>query len=81
MHRFAATISTALVATTLLGATDPAAYAQQRKRPDTETFLQQSPRVGEPIPDVTGYDEQGEPFPLRARLRGSYTVLVFGCLT
>ncbi len=81
MHRFSATMSTVLVATTLLAATDPAGYAQQRERPDNETFLHQSPRVGELIPDVIGYDEQGEPFPLRARLRGSYTVLVFGCLT
>jgi len=38
------------------------------------------PGPGEPLPDVTIYDDQGEEFQLR-RLKGEHTVLVFGCLT
>lgn len=37
-------------------------------------------RVGTMLPAVTVFDEQGKPFST-ARLRGSYTVVVFGCLT
>lgn len=36
--------------------------------------------IGTPLPDVTVFDEQGKEFKT-ASLRGSYTVLVFGCLT
>jgi cytochrome oxidase Cu insertion factor (SCO1/SenC/PrrC family) len=38
------------------------------------------PAVGTMLPTVTAIDEQGEKFST-ASLRGSYTVLVFGCLT
>ena len=38
------------------------------------------PAVGTMLPAVTAIDEQGEEFST-ATLRGSYTVLVFGCLT
>ncbi|MFQ5741116.1 MAG: hypothetical protein ACE5JX_19105 [Acidobacteriota bacterium] len=43
-------------------------------------FEEEAPQVGEPLPDVTVLDSRGQPFPLR-NLKGSYTVLVFGCLT
>ncbi|GIW92258.1 MAG: hypothetical protein KatS3mg110_0299 [Pirellulaceae bacterium] len=43
-------------------------------------FDRRSPAVGEPLPDITIYDAEGRPFSL-SRLRGHYTVLVFGCLT
>jgi hypothetical protein len=43
-------------------------------------FERQAPRVGEPLPDVELLDAAGNPFHLRA-LRGSHSVLVFGCLT
>ncbi len=36
--------------------------------------------VGNPMPDLSVYDASGNPFSL-ADLKGSYTVLVFGCLT
>jgi len=36
--------------------------------------------VGQQMPDVTVYDENGEKFPL-SRAKGKHTVLVFGCLT
>lgn len=35
---------------------------------------------GEPFPDVTIYDAEGEEFQTR-ELRGDYSVLVTGCLT
>ena len=39
-----------------------------------------SPRLGEPLPDVSGLTVDGEPLSLKA-LKGDYKVLVFGCLT
>ena len=39
-----------------------------------------APDVGEMIPNVTVLDEHGDEFELW-RLKGKYTVLVFGCLT
>lgn len=38
------------------------------------------PAVGTMLPVVSAYDEQGNEFST-ATLKGSYTVLVFGCLT
>lgn len=38
------------------------------------------PVVGSKLPDIQAFDEQGQVLSL-ASLRGSYTVLVFGCLT
>lgn len=38
------------------------------------------PQVGTTLPSVTVFDERGEPFSTD-RLRGHYSVLVFGCLT
>ena len=38
------------------------------------------PKPGTMLPDVSVYDEQGKRFSTSS-LRGSYTVLVFGCLT
>ncbi|MBT3268726.1 hypothetical protein HN371_16345 [Candidatus Poribacteria bacterium] len=36
--------------------------------------------IGRPLPDVTVVDADGRPFTLSA-LRGSYSVVTFGCLT
>ncbi len=36
--------------------------------------------IGQTLPELTILDADGQPFPL-ARLRGRYSVLVFGCLT
>lgn len=43
-------------------------------------FERTAPAIGEPLPQVELYDARGKPVRL-AELRGSYTVLVFGCLT
>lgn len=40
----------------------------------------QLPSVGTPLPDLTVYDASGKKFNL-TELKGSYSVLVFGCLT
>ncbi len=35
----------------------------------------------EPVPKVTAYDAKGNAFRLDERLKGHYSVVVFGCLT
>ncbi len=52
----------------------------QRMQQKEKQFLKESPLIGEPLPDVTVYSLDGEPF-TTANLRGHYTVLTFGCLT
>ena len=49
------------------------AYSQQRGSG-------RIPAVGSELPSVTVFDEQGNEFSTSS-LRGSYSVLVFGCLT
>ena len=44
-------------------------------------FEAAAPRIGEPMPDLTLYDDRGRDAPLRELLQGHYTVLVLGCLT
>jgi len=56
-----------------------AAHGQRRQRGEAD-FLKEKPAVGEPLPDVTVYDENGKEV-RTASLRGHYTVLTFGCLT
>ena len=43
-------------------------------------FEERSPGVGQPLPDVAAWDADGQPLRLSS-LKGSHTVLVFGCLT
>ena len=52
----------------------------QRQRGPRANFERTAPKVGEALPDATGYDAEGKEFKL-SRLKGSYAVLVFGCLT
>ena len=52
----------------------------QRPRGPRANFERTAPKVGEALPDATGYDAEGKEFKL-SRLKGSYAVLVFGCLT
>ena len=40
-----------------------------------------APKIGEPLPDVTVFNEGGDPINLREMAQGHYTVLVLGCLT
>lgn len=43
-------------------------------------FELRGPEVGAPLPDIQLFDENGQPVSL-ASIKGSYSVLVFGCLT
>ncbi len=45
-----------------------------------QRFEKEAPKVGQALPEVTAFDEKGQPFRL-GQLKGRYTVLVFGCLT
>ncbi|MCK5944088.1 MAG: hypothetical protein KAI24_19035 [Planctomycetes bacterium] len=65
----------------LLLALAPIASAQQSMVDDmNRRFASRSPKVGEPLPDATGFTMTGAPFSLRDT-RGKLTVLVTGCLT
>ena len=43
-------------------------------------FVEKAPTLGEPFPNLTVYNAEGESFDL-ARLRGNITVVTFGCMT
>ena len=45
-----------------------------------ERFEAAPPAIGDPMPALSAYDEDGGALEL-ASLKGSYSVLVFGCLT
>lgn len=49
-------------------------------RAGSSSLEQAGLKVGQQMPDVTIYDENGEKFPL-GRVKGKHAVLVFGCLT
>jgi peroxiredoxin len=46
----------------------------------SERFEARTPAIGDPMPDLSAYDEEGGKFELSS-LKGGYSVLVFGCLT
>lgn len=50
--------------------------AQQRR----DQFAKNLPAVGAQLPEVEIFDERGQILPTE-KLKGSYTVLVFGCMT
>lgn len=56
------------------------AQAQRGGGGMSQRFSQNSPAVGERLPDVTAYDEDGNKFNLR-EIKDNYSVIVFGCLT
>ena len=37
--------------------------------------------LNQPVPEVTAYDAEGNPIAFREKMRGGYSVVVFGCLT
>jgi cytochrome oxidase Cu insertion factor (SCO1/SenC/PrrC family) len=69
-----------LAANLLLFSIISPAIAQRGSPPRDRAGSAVLPAVGTMLPTVTAIDEQGEKFST-ASLRGSYTVLVFGCLT
>lgn len=56
-------------------------FAQGPGSRNSEAFDASPPKMGEMIPNVSAYDSSGEDIELRDHLNGTYTVLVFGCLT
>ena len=51
-----------------------------RMERSNQRFLEVDPKLGDPLPDVTGYHENRQPVSL-SDLKGRYSVIVFGCLT
>lgn len=65
------------------GSRDFLVPGQQRPRragPEADFPASFPLKIGDALPNVSGYDSAGKPFPLQ-NLKGHYTVLVFGCLT
>ena len=58
----------------------PGEGGQSGRSQVSTAFKRSSPGIGEAIPDVTVYTADGKKFST-SQLKGSYTVLVFGCLT
>ena len=54
--------------------------SSDRQRGPGDVLAKSGLKVGDPLPKVFAYDDKGNEFQLR-RLKGHYTVLVFGCLT
>lgn len=54
--------------------------AQPSVRQPNATFPQVTNLQGQELPEVSVFTAEGKPFST-AKLRGRYTVLVFGCLT
>ena len=63
-----------------LGFAQPVAPEDGFMQARTERFEATTPAIGDPMPDLSAYDGDGRKFELGS-LKGSYTVLVFGCLT
>lgn len=47
----------------------------------TANFEAVAPDIGDAMPDVLVYDDEGMPHRLPELLRGHYTVIILGCLT
>ncbi|GAB4144730.1 MAG: hypothetical protein Tsb009_16550 [Planctomycetaceae bacterium] len=63
----------------------PECQAQTRKKaPSSRQSLSRNfsrgPKVGAQLPDLSAFDANGKPFKL-SQLKGSHSVIVFGCLT
>ena len=63
-----------------LGFAQPIAPRDDFMQARRERFEATTPAIGEPMPELSAYDGDGGKFELGS-LKGSYTVLVFGCLT
>jgi len=49
-------------------------------RDGADQLIRAGLEIGTPLPDLTAYDANGQPFKL-SQLKGHYSVIVFGCLT
>lgn len=71
----------------LSGVVNSVAWGQQNTKrfenfykPSPEDFVTSKPAVGDPFPQVTIYDPDGQPFETGG-LKGQYTLITLGCLT
>ena len=53
----------------------------QAQPPLIERFEAEAPKVGEPLPDITVYDDLGNLVNIRELANENYKVLILGCLT
>lgn len=51
-----------------------------RFRQGADLLMRAGLKIGDSLPNLTAYDADGNPFKL-SRLKGHYSVIVFGCLT
>ena len=79
MKIFMSVILLAVLAVIMIAAFRPASVLAQRRRMP-QMLDDDDLNVGDPLPALTVLSDTGEPFPL-VSLKGSYAVLVFGCLT
>ena len=56
-------------------------FAQLRNGPPMPGFDKSAPKIGEPLPDLSIFDDKGNPVNLRELASENYKVLVLGCLT
>ena len=61
--------------------TGTSALQAQMQAPPTVAFEAMAPKVGEALPDITIYDDLGNPVNIRDLAPENYKVLVLGCLT
>lgn len=67
----------------LLGVSNSAPVTSQEGGgpPFMQAFEEGPGQIGEQLPDITIFDDQGNPVNLRELATENYTVLVLGCLT
>jgi hypothetical protein len=73
LRRFFAAVS-------LMAILFPAEAPAQRSKKKDQDFIKAPPVVGDSLPVLEVHTPDGKPFST-SEVRGSYTVLVFGCLT
>ena len=76
-----ATLVLALIATPLMSNAQQGQRGPGGPSGDMPRFLEEGPKVGEQLPDLTIVDDMGMPVNIREITKGNYSVLVLGCLT
>ncbi len=75
------TVAVAIVAAPSLGNAQQGQRGPGGPSGDMPRFLDEGPKVGERLPDLTIVDDMGMPVSIREITKESYSVLVLGCLT
>ncbi len=80
MKKTIMTLILASAGTSLALAQRPGDNDQEAGRRVNRQFAQNAPNIGDSLPNLTVFRADGKPLSLSS-LRGSDTVLIFGCLT